>query len=315
MSLFGVQKWVLLGIEGPKKGEEIELQESTLFIGRTEENAIVLNTPNISRQHASIQIRINEPWVEDLNSKNGTFVNGKAISRTALKAGDRLQMGECMFEVQCFGEHSDEAETAPTLGEPTIEETSVEKEVPLDPPLPQTLPKAKAFPPLLRNKRVLLYSSLGFFLIVLSLFLFQPGSKEKLPQQKTPKPETKLFKPVVQIPDDVSEEDLLVWKGRAETAMQYDDVAAAIPYLRKFLAVRKGDKQVEILLERAEKRLASLIDQYYENGVREYDRLYFDKAISEWRKVLSLAANFDPETFQRAKDKIAEAEAKLAEMN
>lgn len=63
-------------------------------IGRGKEADIQLSAPVISRRHASIQPGTSEWSITDLGSKNGTFLNGRRISRAEqLKAGDVIQIG------------------------------------------------------------------------------------------------------------------------------------------------------------------------------------------------------------------------------
>lgn len=73
-------------------------------IGRGNEADIRLQSPVVSREHASIQPGTPEWTITDLGSKNGTFLNGKRISRTErLKAGDAIQVGPFRLEYQGNG--------------------------------------------------------------------------------------------------------------------------------------------------------------------------------------------------------------------
>jgi DNA-binding winged helix-turn-helix (wHTH) protein len=59
-------------------GREFRLAEGTFVIGRAEDAAIRLDSGGVSRHHARIVVRGNEVRVEDLGSKNGTFVDDTA---------------------------------------------------------------------------------------------------------------------------------------------------------------------------------------------------------------------------------------------
>lgn len=73
-------------------------------IGRGKEADIQLQSPVISREHASIQPGKPEWTLTDLGSKNGTFLNGKRIHRTEqLKAGDVIQIGPFRLDYQGKG--------------------------------------------------------------------------------------------------------------------------------------------------------------------------------------------------------------------
>ena len=66
-------------------------------IGRGPDNELVLDTKHVSRYHAVLLAGPTHTQIEDLNSTNGVFVNGKRISRQALKDGDRVTVGRTQF--------------------------------------------------------------------------------------------------------------------------------------------------------------------------------------------------------------------------
>jgi len=66
-------------------------------IGRGSDNELVLDTKHVSRYHAVLLAGPVHTTIEDLNSTNGVFVNGKRVSRQALKDGDRVTIGRSQF--------------------------------------------------------------------------------------------------------------------------------------------------------------------------------------------------------------------------
>ena len=66
-------------------------------IGRGNDNELVLDTKHVSRYHAVLLAGPVHTTIEDLNSTNGVFVNGKRVSRQALKDGDRVTVGRTQF--------------------------------------------------------------------------------------------------------------------------------------------------------------------------------------------------------------------------
>jgi peptidoglycan hydrolase CwlO-like protein len=66
-------------------------------IGRGPDNELVLDTKHVSRYHAVLLAGPTHTQIEDLNSTNGVFVNGKRIARQALKDGDRVTIGRSEF--------------------------------------------------------------------------------------------------------------------------------------------------------------------------------------------------------------------------
>ena len=86
-----------LQFEGAVVKEYAVTEKAT--IGRLPDNTIVIDNPGISSHHACV-FRAGEDFViEDLQSTNGTFVNGARVERAVLKTGDRLGVGKVEFVV------------------------------------------------------------------------------------------------------------------------------------------------------------------------------------------------------------------------
>ena len=85
-------------------GYEHALVPGTLHLGRSAENDVVINDPQISRQHAEIRSDAHSSAVIDLNSANGTFVNGQRLAPhrpKTLQAGMAVRLGtEATVRVQ-----------------------------------------------------------------------------------------------------------------------------------------------------------------------------------------------------------------------
>src|SRR5512133_640621 len=78
--------------------KELPLTENPLTIGRKAGNDIVIDNQAISGFHARI-VREDQTYViDDLNSLNGTFLNGQKVSRYALKHGDIILIGNHTIE-------------------------------------------------------------------------------------------------------------------------------------------------------------------------------------------------------------------------
>ena len=70
-------------------------------IGRAAQADFILDAPLVSRVHCRLTADASAQLVvEDLESQNGTFVNGRKIDRATLKAGDRLTVGRVEFTVE-----------------------------------------------------------------------------------------------------------------------------------------------------------------------------------------------------------------------
>ncbi|HET9864191.1 MAG TPA: FHA domain-containing protein [Steroidobacteraceae bacterium] len=66
-------------------------------IGRGSDNELVIDTKHVSRYHAVLLAGPVHTSIEDLNSTNGVFVNGKRVARQVLKDGDRVTIGRTQF--------------------------------------------------------------------------------------------------------------------------------------------------------------------------------------------------------------------------
>lgn len=77
-----------------------EEEPEALTIGRGRDNSIVLDDMLVSRQHVRITADADGLVLEDLGSRNGTYVNGRRVERTHLSEGDRIGIGAATFEVR-----------------------------------------------------------------------------------------------------------------------------------------------------------------------------------------------------------------------
>ncbi len=79
--------------ESGKPSERISVTRHPVVIGRMATNDVVLSDPNVSRRHAELR-REGDDWVViDLDSTNGTTVNGRSAKRQVLKDGDKVSLG------------------------------------------------------------------------------------------------------------------------------------------------------------------------------------------------------------------------------
>src|SRR5579863_4924137 len=76
-------------------GQSIDLKSEKTTIGRVEDNNFALPVGSVSSHHCEILLRGTEVVVKDLNSTNGTFVNGQQVTKEAvLKPGQTLRLGQ-----------------------------------------------------------------------------------------------------------------------------------------------------------------------------------------------------------------------------
>lgn len=86
-------------LEGLERGRIFAHLPTPVSIGREDDNDIQLNDDRVSRFHAKLQVDSGKVILTDLDSTNGTRVNGHPIQMRVLQAGDVLSIGRCMLVV------------------------------------------------------------------------------------------------------------------------------------------------------------------------------------------------------------------------
>src|SRR4030095_5410498 len=86
-----------LVLEGVDKGRVYRDLPIPVTIGREEGNALRLNDERVSRFHAKVQTEDNDIILTDLDSTNGTRVNGTAVQIRRLRPGDQVSIGRSML--------------------------------------------------------------------------------------------------------------------------------------------------------------------------------------------------------------------------
>jgi len=87
----------LLVLSGPLKDLTIPLAEGEITIGREASNGIAITDPSVSRKHCLIRWQEGKFQVRDLDSRNGTLVNGTGVEEQFLQHGDELATGDSVF--------------------------------------------------------------------------------------------------------------------------------------------------------------------------------------------------------------------------
>jgi two-component system cell cycle response regulator len=81
-------------LTGTAAGQMFKCGKAPITLGRSPQAELRLDDDGISRNHARIRSETGKSWVEDLSSRNGTFVNGERITGgVELKDGDKIQVG------------------------------------------------------------------------------------------------------------------------------------------------------------------------------------------------------------------------------
>lgn len=86
-------------INGEDAGTAFPLK-GTISFGRAESNTVTIRDAKVSRQHAQIQQQGGEYILIDLNSSNGSYVNGERVEEHVLSNGDEIMIGDCIMQFQ-----------------------------------------------------------------------------------------------------------------------------------------------------------------------------------------------------------------------
>ncbi len=111
--------------------KEVQLTKDRTTLGRRPYNDIVIDNLAVSGEHAVLQMMANEVYLEDLNSTNGTYVNGKAVKKQLLQNNDTVEIGK--YKIKYINE----------VASPGYEKTMIIKAGSIAPPLrPEGAPAA-----------------------------------------------------------------------------------------------------------------------------------------------------------------------------
>jgi pSer/pThr/pTyr-binding forkhead associated (FHA) protein len=98
---------LVLSLNGAIQGE-FELDQERFTIGRKPENDIQIDNLAVSGKHSMIITILDDSFLEDLGSTNGTYVNGKLVKKHALKDGDVIAIGK--HELKYLNENASDDE-------------------------------------------------------------------------------------------------------------------------------------------------------------------------------------------------------------
>jgi pSer/pThr/pTyr-binding forkhead associated (FHA) protein len=88
---------VLELVKGSGAPKRIELVGERLVLGRADTADLVVASEEVSRHHARFSRVDDEYQVEDLDSRNGVYLNGLKVNLAVLREGDEVQLGDHVF--------------------------------------------------------------------------------------------------------------------------------------------------------------------------------------------------------------------------
>ena len=91
----------LIVTAGPLAGTRLPLGNSAILVGRAPDNALVINDGYASSRHARFFPQSGQWLLEDMNSTNGTFIDGQRVQGIVpLSQGQSIQIGQAMIELR-----------------------------------------------------------------------------------------------------------------------------------------------------------------------------------------------------------------------
>ncbi len=91
-------KLVLLSAGMTGRTHELKVDKTT--IGRLEDNTFQIAEPSVSSHHCEVLLSGNDVIVRDLNSTNGTYINGEKVTEKPLKLGQILRLGQIEMRLE-----------------------------------------------------------------------------------------------------------------------------------------------------------------------------------------------------------------------
>ncbi|MBF0491330.1 MAG: sigma 54-interacting transcriptional regulator [Deltaproteobacteria bacterium] len=98
------RKCIIKVAEGPDRSKKMDLGRKPIRIGKKEDNDFILTDNTVSRHHLQIEQKSDSFLLKDLDSTNGTTINGMRVKEAYLSPGDMIALGNTKIEFQAFDE-------------------------------------------------------------------------------------------------------------------------------------------------------------------------------------------------------------------
>jgi pSer/pThr/pTyr-binding forkhead associated (FHA) protein len=95
-------------------GRTHELNVDKTTIGRVDDNTFQIADPSVSSHHCEVLLRGSDVFIKDLNSTNGSFINGEKIGESVLNPGQTLRLGQIELQLLTEGMPIPAAKPAPS---------------------------------------------------------------------------------------------------------------------------------------------------------------------------------------------------------
>ena len=81
-------------------GRTQELKAEKTTVGRVEDNTFQIAEPSVSSHHCEVLLRGKDVVVRDLNSTNGSYINGEKVTESVMKPGQILRLGQVEMRLE-----------------------------------------------------------------------------------------------------------------------------------------------------------------------------------------------------------------------
>lgn len=109
-------------------GRAYELKVDKTTIGRVEDNTFPLPEGSVSSHHCEVLLKGSEVVVKDLNSTNGTFINGKKVAEDVIRPGQVLRLGQVELRLETEGASAPAAVGSTTSRKPVDQTMVIQQE-------------------------------------------------------------------------------------------------------------------------------------------------------------------------------------------
>ena len=99
-----LRKCQLIVVDGPNRGKKLTLDQKLTKVGKRDTNNLVIMDKTVSREHMEIEYTADSFLLRDLESTNGTFLNGSRVKEAYLSPGDLIKVGNTTMEFVAFDE-------------------------------------------------------------------------------------------------------------------------------------------------------------------------------------------------------------------
>lgn len=89
----------LIAVGGKLRGQTFQLREGDNVVGRAGDADVQINVEGVSKQHFKVTVNGTKCFVQDLNSSNGTFINGKLIKKATVENKDQIAVPNVIFQL------------------------------------------------------------------------------------------------------------------------------------------------------------------------------------------------------------------------